>query len=81
MHRLDHHNGIVHHDGDGKHKGCQREKVEREAEHIEEEERTNQRHRHGNQRDKRGACVLQEDVNHNEHEQEGLKKGLHKVLD
>ena len=81
MHRLDHHYGIVHHYGDGKHEGGQRKEVEREAEDVEEEECSHQRHRHGNQRDERRAHVLKEDIYHDEHEDERLEKCFDKLVD
>ena len=73
---LDHHNGVIHHDSDGKDKGCQREKVDREAHDPEEEHGTYQRHRHGNHWDERGAEVLKEYEHHDEHEHQGLDEGL-----
>ena len=81
MHSLDDHDGVVDHDGDGKHECGKRKQVEREAERIEEEECTDERHGHRNQRDERRACVLKEDVHHDEHEDERLAEGLDKVLD
>ena len=81
MDGLHHHNGIIDHNGDGKHKGCEGQKVQREAKHIKEEERTDKRHRHGNKRNKRRTCVLKEHINHDKHEHKRLKQGLDKVLD
>ena len=50
MDSLHNHDGIIDHNGNGKHKGGKCQQVEREAEHVEEEECTDQRHRNGNQR-------------------------------
>ena len=42
MHRLDHHDGIIHHDGDSQQQGREHQQVDRESHHIEEEESTHQ---------------------------------------
>ena len=68
MHGFDHHNGIVDHDGDSQQQGRQRQQVDGEAKHVEEEERTDERYGHGNQRDERRAPVLQEHVDNDEHQ-------------
>ena len=81
MYCLDDHNGIVDHNGDGKHEGGKRKQVEREAERIEEEECTDQRHGYRNQRNERRTGILQEDVHHDEHEDERLAECLDKVFD
>ena len=76
-----HHDGIVHHDADGQHQGKEREHVDGKAHHLHEEEGTYQRHRHGNGRNQRGAEILQEDVHHHKHQQEGFEEGLEHRLD
>ena len=81
MHGFDHHNGIIDHNGDGQQQGRQCQQVDGEAEHFEEEECTYQRHRHGNQRDQRRAPVLQEDVDHDEHEEQREEQREHHLLD
>ena len=42
MHRLNHHNGIIDHNGNGQQQGREHQQVDGEAEHGKEEERTNQ---------------------------------------
>ena len=81
VHGLDDHDGIVHHDGDGQQQGAQRQQVDGEAEDLEEEERTDERHRHGDERDERGAEVLQEDVHHEEHQHQRHEQGEDDLLD
>ena len=58
---FEHDNRIVDDDADRQHHGEQRQGVDREAEQPESGEGTDQRNRHGNQRNQRGAPVLEED--------------------
>ena len=81
MDALDHHYRVVHHDGDGQYQGTQRQKVQAEADEINGEERTNQRHRDGYGRDECGAQVLQEDVHHEEDEYECFDERLYHFVD
>ena len=53
MNGLDHHDGIVYHNGNGQQQGRKREQVDGETKHPQEKERTNERHRHGDERDER----------------------------
>ena len=78
---LYHHDSVVHHNGDGQQQRRQRQQVDGETEDAQEEERTHQRHRHGNQRDERRAPVLQEDVNHDEHQYQREQQREHHLLD
>ena len=81
MHGLNHHDGIVNHDGDSQQQGREYKQVDGEAHQVEEEERTDERYGNGNQRDQRGAPVLQEDVNHEEHQDEREDQGEYHLLD
>ena len=81
MHRLDHHDGIVHHDGNGQEQGREHQQVDGEAENPEEEEGTEQGHRNGNHRNQRRAEVLQEHVHHKEHKQQGDDQRENHLLD
>ena len=81
MHGLDHHNGIIHHNGDGQQQGRQHKQVDGEAHQVEEEEGTDERYRNGNQRDKRRAPVLQEHIHHDEHQDECEDKREYHLLD
>ena len=78
---LYHHDGVVDHDGDGQQQCRQCEQVDGESEHLEEEERTDERHRHGDERDERGAPVLQEEVDDDEHQQQGEHQSEDHLLD
>ena len=81
MHGLNHHDGIVHHNGNGQQQGRQHKQVDGETENLEEEERTDKRHRHGNQRDERGAEVLQEHIHHEEHQHQRHEEREYHFLD
>ena len=81
VHGLDHHDGVVHHDGDGQQQGRQRQQVDGEAEYLQEEERTDQRDRHSDERGERRAPVLQEDVDDEEHQQQGEDEGEDHLFD
>ena len=47
MDRLDHHDGVVDHNGDCEHKGRQGDEVEREPDEVEHEECADKGHRDG----------------------------------
>ncbi len=47
LHGLDHHDGVIHHDADGEHEAEHGEHVYAEAERRKEDERAEQRDRHG----------------------------------
>ena len=80
-HRLDHHDGVVHHDADRQHQAEHGEGVDREAEQREEDEGADQRHRHREQRDDGGAEALQEHEHHEAHQNERLDQGVQDRLD
>ena len=81
MDSLDDHDGIVHHNGYGEEQCREHKQVDGESEYPEEEECTYQCHRHRNHRDECGAEVLQEDVNHEEHEQQCYHQREDNLLD
>ena len=81
MHRLDHHNGVVDHNRDRKHESREGDEVKREAYDVEHKERTDQGHRDGNGGDDGRTDVLQEDVDHNEHQNECLDEGVDNLVD
>ena len=78
---LHHHDGIVHHNTDGKHKCEKSQHVDGETEQLHEEEGTDQRHRNGNGRDQGRTEILQEDIYNDEYKQEGFQQGLQNRLD
>ena len=80
MHTFHHHNGIIDHNGDGKHESRKGEKVQREANEIEHQESANQCHWNGNGGDERRTEILEEDENNQEHEDEGFDKSLHNFV-
>jgi hypothetical protein len=76
-HGLHHHDRVVDDDADGQHQAQQRERVDREAEQREQGERADQRHRHGERRNQRRAEALQEDVDDEDHQGDGLEQRDH----
>ena len=68
MDSLDHHDGIIDHDGNRQEQGRERQQVDGEAEYPEEEECTDQGHRHGNHRNQSRTEVLQKDIYDKEHQ-------------
>ena len=81
MHTFDHHNGVVHHNGDGQHHGREGEQVDGEADEVECEEGTYQGHGDGNSGYEGTAEVLQEEEHHDKHEDEGFDKRLDHFVD
>ena len=78
---LDNHDGVIDHDGDSQQEGRQRQQVDGESEDPQEEERTYQGDRHGDHRDQRGAEVLEEDIDDEEHQQQGDEERENHLLD
>ena len=81
LHRLDHHDGVVHHEPDSQHQAEERERVDREAQEGEEHEGADQRDRHRQQRDQSRPEPLEEDEHDDDHEGEGLKERLDDLPD
>ena len=81
MHRLDHHDRVVHHDPDRQHQREERDQVDRQAEHQHEEERPDQGDRDRQGRDQRGTPVPEEQEDHQGHQHEGLEQGVEHLLD
>ena len=86
LHRLDafvdvpgnvfqHHDGVVHHQTCGENQRHQRQVVQREPVQIHHRESTDQRHRHRQGRDQRGAEVTQKQVHHQHHQGDGDQQG------
>ncbi len=78
---LHHDDGVIHHDADGQHQAEQRQRVERETEQVHHREGADQRHRHGGQRNDRGAPGLQEQDHHQHHQHDGFEQRVHHCLD
>src|SRR4051794_1401938 len=81
MHRLDHHDRVVHHDPDRQHQREERDQVDREAEQQHEEEGPDQRDRDRQGRDQRGTPIAEEQEDHQGHQHEGLEQGVEYLLD
>ena len=81
VHGFHHHDGVVDHDGDRKHKCRQRDEVHREADKVHEEECAYQGHRDGDGRNQRASDVAEEHVYHEEHKDERLDKRRYYLVD
>ncbi len=81
FHVLDHHDRIVDHDADREHQAEQRQRIDREAQHIEHGEGSDHRHRHRDQRNDRGAPGLQEQDHDQHDEQDRLEQRVHHRVD
>ena len=73
-------NGIVHHQTDGQHQPEHRKRIDGEAEDGEEYKGAHQRDGHGKHRDQRSAPVLQEEVDHKDHQHDGDQQGFNDLL-
>ena len=69
---LDDHDGVVHHDTDGKHEPEERDRIEGKPKHRHRGKRADERDRHGGERDDRRAPTLEE----KEHDQRNRKDRL-----
>ncbi|MNF25982.1 hypothetical protein D3C84_66080 [compost metagenome] len=78
---LHHHDGVVHHDTDRQYQAEQRQGVEREAKQMHHGKGTDQRYRHSDQRNDRGAPGLQEQDHHEYHEDQCFEEGVNHRLD
>ncbi len=71
--------GIVYHQADGQHHSKHRKGIDGEAEQREKNKRAHQRHRHCKHGDQGSAPVLQEEVDHQEHQHDGDQEGLNNL--
>src|SRR5574344_2585569 len=74
LHRLYHHNGIIHHRTDSKHKSKKREQVDGKAYQRHHCECADDGNEDGNSRDERGLDVLQEHIHHHDDQKYRLDK-------
>ena len=81
MHRLDHHDRVVHHDADREDHREERDQVDRETHQPQDEEGPDQRHRNREGRDQRGSQIPEEHVDHEGHQDERLEQGVQHLLD
>ncbi len=68
--RLDDDDRIVNHQADGEHEAEHRKRIDGEAEQRKKCEGADERNRNGEQRNQRGAPALEENVDHDNHQQE-----------
>ena len=81
LHSLHHHDGVIHHQADGQHQPEEGQSVDGEAQQGEDRKGADEGNGHGNHGNERGAPVLQEDVDHEDHQQHGLRQGPEDLLD
>ena len=81
FHVFQHHDGVVHHDADGKHHGEERQRIDGIAESIEARERADNGYGNGHAGNDGGAPALQKDVHHDEHQNHGLHQGGENFVD
>ncbi len=79
--RLDDDDGIVHDEPDRQYQAEQRQRVDGKAEHREEHEGPDEGNRHRQQRNQGRAPALQEDVDHEDHQDDGDQERLDDFLD
>jgi hypothetical protein len=80
-HVLHHDDRVVDHEPDGEHQGEERNGVDREAQRVQHGEGADQGHRDRDRRDDRGAPVLKEHVDHEEHQGHGHGEGAEHLGD
>ena len=81
MDTLDDHNGIVHHNGNGKHHSRKCQQVHAEADELQDEESSDQGYRDSNSRNQGRTHILQEDIYYDEHQDKGLNQSLDNFVD
>jgi len=81
LHRLHHHDGIVHHRADGKHKGEKREQVDGKAYQRHHGKRADDGDEDGNRGNERGLDVLQEHIHHHDNQKYRLDKRPYDRID
>ena len=81
LHRLHHHYGVVHHRTDDQHQGKEGQQVQAEAYEIKHSKGAYQAD-HNSQRGDEGASeVLQEDIYHQHHQDDGFQQGAYHIMD
>ena len=76
-----HHDGVVHHDADGQHHAEERQGVDGVAQGVHAREGADDGHRHGDAGNQGGPPVLEEDVNHDEHQDHGFHQSADHLFD
>ena len=81
LHAFDHDDRVVHHQPDRQHQPKERKRVDGKTEQRKEHERADERNRHGQQRDQRGAPALQEKKDDKDDQGERDQQSLDDFLD
>ena len=78
---LEHHDGVVDNQAGRQHQRQQRQDVDREPGHVDRGDRADQRDRHGEARDQRGAPVAQEQIDDGQHDRHRQAKRQLDLMD
>ena len=81
LHRLHHHDAVIHDSADDKHKGKESQEVKAEPYDIEEGKGTDERHDDGQGRDERGTQVVEKEPDHQHYQKDCHNQSLHDVGD
>ncbi len=81
IHGLHDHDGVVDDDADGEHHGEEGQLVDRVPERIDPDQRPQERGRHDQHGNDRGAQALQEDQHHDEDQGDRFQQRDHHVVD
>ena len=79
--RLDHDDGVVDHQADGEHQAEERKRVDGEAERGKDDEGADQRDRHGQQRNERGAPALKKDEDDDDDQRQRFQQREDDLMD
>ena len=78
---LHHHNGIIHHNGNGQYQAEQSQRIDGETQECHHRQGTYQRYGNGDARNQDRPPTLQEEEHHQHHEDSRLDEGLHHFVD
>ena len=81
LHSLNHNDGVVHHCTDGQYQGKQGQDVDTESGHRQKGESTNQRNDDRDRRNQRTLEVVQEEIYHQNHQDNGDNQGFDYIMD
>ena len=81
LYRFYHHNGIIHHRTDSKHECKERQQVDGKTGYSHKCKRTDDGHKDGNGRNQSSLPVLQEEVNHQDHQDDSQYQGKNHLFD
>ncbi len=81
LHSLHHYNRIVDNRSDHEHYSKQRQHIERETHGIDKSKRTDERHDDRKRRDQRSPKIMNKQIDHQHHQNQGYDKRLYNLVD